>query len=82
MAKTTKPQNLRELLDRALQEERANFMGYVFWCLHSQSWTYYDCVASGLTIFEDRINKEDNIRVKMNKEISDPKNLRLNLEKK
>ena len=35
---------------------------YVFWCLHSQSWTYYIRVVSGLTIFEDGMKKEDNIR--------------------
>ena len=48
---------------------------YVFWCLHSQSWTYYIPVISGLTILEDGIKKENNIRIKKqkSKEISDTK---------
>ena len=51
---------------------------YVFWCLHSQSWTYFIRVVSGLTILEDGIKKEDNIRIKTSKEFSDAKYLGLN----
>ena len=49
---------------------------YVFWCLHSQSWTYYICVVSVLIILEDRNKKEDNFRIKTNKEFLDTKYLK------
>ena len=52
-------------------------MRYIFWCLHSQSWTYYDHVVFGWTILEDGIKKEDNIRMKTNKEFSDHNIFRL-----
>ena len=54
-------------------------MGFLFWCLRLQFWSYYDHVVTGMTILEDGIKKEDNIKIKANKKFSYTKYFKTNI---
>ena len=71
----TKPEKLSKVGDWGPQEKGggAKNMGFLFWCLRLQFWSYYDHVVTGMTILEDGIKKEDKIRIKTYKEFADLK---------